>query len=125
MREPLSYEPDGDGYKIRIRSDNAESPRWIRVVRSDLGGWEVVDDSMTLQGGDWATDATSLGFSEWDDDVENLDLDSDEWQCFGISGKLRSGGIILFPDHFEGGAIDEVAAALSRVSYCSYCRGDV
>ena len=56
----------------------AERSNWIEVVEKEPGVFEVTDNNLTVKDGDWITEATALGFSQWDEEVEDLDNGSSD-----------------------------------------------
>ncbi|MEK7546030.1 MAG: hypothetical protein AAB554_03040 [Patescibacteria group bacterium] len=99
---------------------------WIVVERVAYGRYVVVDENLTCKGGDWISDATALGFTAWDDEVEDLDAgNSDESQCFGMSAHLRWNDVNLTPDEFRAPSIERLLEALSHVTLCAWCPGDI
>lgn len=140
----LRYERDGKGYKIFVNrgygfsmgnmleiisgqaAEEIQKEQWIKIEKKGGGRWEVVDDNMTVKKGNWVVDNTALGFTAWDDQVTDLDKGySDESQCFNMSGKLQYGNVVMTPESFTGGSIEDIAEALSHVEICSWCPGDI
>lgn len=99
---------------------------WIIVEEREVGHFVVTDDSMTDKNGDWIIDAVALGFAEWDAEVEDLDDGySDESQCFGMSNHLRWNDVVLRPDEFHAPSIERLAEAITHVTMCAWCPGDI
>ena len=99
---------------------------WIEVEEREPGVFAVVDDNMTVKDGDWLSADTNLGFSEWDEEVEDLDGGySDEGQCFGMSDHLRWQDVDLTPEEFHAPSIERVKEALNHVAVCAWCPGDI
>lgn len=99
---------------------------WIVVESVGGGRYVVVDDNLTVKSDDWICDATALGFSGWDDEVEDLDAgDSDESQCFDMSSHLRWNDVDLTPDEFRAPSIGRLCEALAHVTFCAWCPGDI
>ncbi len=114
---------------VNALSESASADReqaWIEVVEAVPGMYRVVNDSLTVKGGDWIIDETALGFVAWDDEVEDLDTgNSDESQCFGMSSELRWNDVGLTPVEFRAPSIERLKEALSHVVVCAWCPGDI
>jgi len=99
---------------------------WIEVEERSPHVFTVVDENLTVKNGDWIIDATTLGFSGWDDEVEDLDAgNSDESQCFGMSDHLVWKDVILTPYEFRAPSIERLIEALGHVEICAWCQGDI
>ena len=98
---------------------------WIEVEETSPGHFTIVNDSMTVKDGDCMIDPTALGYVEWDDEVENLDTDSDPYECFGISQDLQWNEVSLGVTSFEAPSIERLKEALSHVTLMSWCPGDI
>lgn len=99
---------------------------WIEVEEKEPGVFSVVDDNMTVKNGDWVTESTALGFSQWDGEVEDLDAgSSDESQCFDMSSHLKWQDVDLTPGEFRAPSIERLKEALSHVAICAWCPGDI
>jgi hypothetical protein len=123
---------DPKTYTIRINRGGeaaklAGQPDWIKVKEDPPGTFSVIDDNMTVKGGDWITEATALGFSAWDAEMQDLDNgESDASQCFQMSEHLRYGDDVdLTPDEFKAPSIEALAVALDHVAICAWCPGDI
>jgi hypothetical protein len=98
---------------------------WIDVEEREPGVFTVVDDNLT-SGSDWIVDPCNLGFSQWDDEVEDLDAgDSDESQCFGMSDHLRWNDVDLTPYEYRASSLERLSEALHHVAVCAWCPGDI
>jgi len=110
--------------QVRVELSVNNGSDTITVVETESGVFEVVEDSMT-QGDDWIVDPTALGFVDWDGEVENLDKDSDGFQCFQISDVVRWNDVVLGTGQFTGPSIERVKEALRHVTITAWCPGDV
>jgi hypothetical protein len=117
------------GNMIEMLSGEASAKQegnWIEVEEKEPGVFAVVDDNMTVKDGDWVTENTALGFSQWDDEVEDLDAgNSDESQCFGMSSHLKWQDVDLMPEEFRAPSIERLKEALNHVAICAWCPGDI
>lgn len=52
--------------------------------------------------------------------VENLDTQSDAYDAFGISTRVRVDGVILGVSEMRAFDIDELRAALKKAKFCSW-----
>ena len=101
---------------------------WIEVEEYKPSVFKVVDNNMT-ENGNWVTEATALGFSQWDDEVQDIDgvedYPSDESQCFGMSNHLQWKDVDLMPYVFCAPSIERLKEALTHVAICAWCPGDI
>lgn len=106
-----------------------QKDNWIAVEERNPGIFTVVNDNMTVKNGDWVTESTALGFSQWDNEVEDLDgadeYSSDESQCFGMSNHLIWKDVDLKPYEFRAPSIERLKEALEHVAICAWCPGDI
>jgi hypothetical protein len=99
---------------------------WIIVEEREPGKFFVVNDNMTVKNGDWIVDSVALGFSQWDDEVEDLDAGgSDESHCFGMSDHLRWNDVDLTPYEYKAPSIERLKEAFEHVAVCAWCPGDI
>jgi hypothetical protein len=130
-RIPLSHRGYGRSlsHMIDTLSDKASAEQggdWIEVEEREPGTFVVVDDSLTVKDGDSMMAQTDLGFTEWNDEVEDLDAGwSDEASCFGMSNHLRWNDVDLTPDEFSAPSIERLIEALEHVVLCAWCPGDI
>ena len=106
------------GGKVEVKGN------WIEVEKKHHS-FRVVDDNMTVKKGNWVTENTDLGFSWWDKEVTDLDGNSDESQCFGMSSKLKWNEVIMEPTRFHAPSIERLCEALEHVNICAWCPGDI
>lgn len=100
---------------------------WIEVEAEKPGVFVVVNDNMTVGDGNWVTENTALGFSWWDDEVENLDAGfSEVSQCFpGMSCYLKWQNVYLTTSDFRAPSVERLKEALNHVAICAWCPGDI
>lgn len=96
--------------------------QWIKVIEQKPMTFTIVGDSMTDPNG-YKTD---LGLSSWDEEVVDEDGGwSDEASCFGMSVHLRWNDVNIYPDHIEGGTLEEVKEAVKHVKFIAWDPGDI
>ena len=101
-----------------------EGSNWIVVEEKD-GVFQVVDNGMTVEDAD-PIEATVLGFSRWDGEVEDLDNgQSEAGLCFGMSSHLRWQNVDMTPYRFIAPNIECLKQALTHVEICAWCPEDV
>ncbi len=81
----------------------------VTIQEREAGVYEVVDSNV------FNDEIQEVGFSGWDEEVENLDTDSDVFQSFGDSEHLRWKEVELTPGLFKGPSIDKVKEAFFHV----------
>jgi len=117
------------GNMIEMLSSGASAKQegnWIEVEEKGPGVFAIADDNMTVKGGDSVMEITALGFSQWDDEVEDLDAgNSDESQCFGMSSHLKWQDVDLPPEEFRAPSVERLKEALNHVAICAWCPGDI
>ena len=84
---------------------------------------------MTDKKGNWVYDNTALGIIYWDEEVQSLDNNSDEAQCFDMSNKVKWNEVILEEKNnkwiFQAENIDRLCEALQHVDFGAWCPGDI
>jgi hypothetical protein len=114
------------GFELSKISGEAQAFNWIEVEEKETGVFEVVDNNMTVKDGDPLKKDTALGFSQWDEGVEDLDNgQSDERRWLGISSHLRWQDVNLTPDRYTAPNIERLKEALTHVVICAWCLGDI
>ena len=86
--------------------------KWIEVTRGG-GVFHLTNDNMTDKKGNWVYDNTALGIIYWDEEVQSLDNNSDEAQCFDMSNKVKWNEVILEEKNNKNGSNNR---KLQRVS---------
>jgi hypothetical protein len=112
-----------NGTRIRINLGQKQEGNWIEVEEKKPGIFTVMDDNITVKDGDRVTEDVTLGFSEWDDEVEDLDGDEDSQMC-NISEHLKWQDVDLTPEEYHAPSIERLKEALSHVTICAFCPGD-
>ena len=115
------------GHRIDLLSGEAfakQEGNWIEVEEKEPSVFAVVDDNMTVKGGNRVSDETYLGFTHWDDEVEDLDGDGNA-QCIGISSHLKWKDVDLTPEEFRAPSVERLKEALNHVAICAWCHGDI
>ncbi len=99
----------GDGKKIPKKEN------WIEVICVRNGRYKVVANNMTSK------KERGLSFSEWTDDVINLDHeDRSDAAWIGMSEKLRWRNVIITPKKIIAPDIKKVRQALKHVVFCAW-----
>jgi len=102
---------------------------WVKIKKVEKNLYKIIDENMTDKNGVWIYDDVSLGFSEWDETVTDLDRgSSDASQCFGISGHLIWKDVDMAFDceyFFKAPSIARIKEALQHVAICAWCPGDI
>jgi hypothetical protein len=91
---------------------------WIEVEQRMPGMFRVVGDNFTGQG-------TERGLCRWDDEVSDLDCDSDVSQCFGMSERLQWRDVTITPDWFLAPSVWRLKQGLQKVTFCAYDPDDI
>jgi len=102
-----------------------DGTEWIVVREEDSGHFVIIDDSMTEEG-DWLSDCIDLGLCDWNSEVQDIDAgDSDESQCFGMSTHLVWKDVTITPSSIEASSLERLSEALTHITFCSWCPGDI
>ena len=88
----------------------------------EYGIYQIVDYSMRI-GADYMD--TDLGYGEWDNEVENVDSDSDYLRYCGVSLCLRWNEVILTPKIIYAPNQERLREALRHVVFKMHCPGDI
>jgi len=113
---------------------------WILVEEREPHVFTVVDENLTSRYYDhdeeWYYDDyyddevddypytkhIILGFSQWDEEVEDLDTGfSEEAQRYGMSCRLIWQDVYLTPYEFRASSVERLAEALTHVAICAWC----
>lgn len=121
IRIEIPHRGHGGMLEIEFESEG----NWIDVEEWKPNVFTVVDNNMTVKNGNWVVDQTSLGFTQWDEEVEDFDHYSDESQCFGMSNHLRWQDVELTPYKFRAPSAERLKEALTHVTMCAWCPGDM
>jgi len=87
--------------------------------------YQVLDASF-LDSGDPQIKKTRLGFSNWDDAVDDLDAGSSpQSKKLNISSQLKWNSVILNDTHFIAPSLQTLTDALSHVTFTAWSEGDI
>lgn len=95
-----------------------EERSWIMVEERDEGVFTVVGHNFTGSN-------TEISFRAWDDEVSDLDGQSDAAQCFGMSNHLRWNDVHMEPRCFHAPSLRMLEEALKHVTFCAFDPGDI
>jgi hypothetical protein len=111
--------------EVLLREVAWEGDIWIEVEERAPGVFTVVDNNFTEGEGDKTSGDEDLVFLCWEDEVKDLDGDSDEAQCFGMSYHLVWNDVDMTPDSFRAPSIERLLEALNLVVFCSSCGDEI
>ena len=110
------------GNMIELLSGKAadqQEGNYLDIEETTPGTWTITADSMTGE-------ETSLGISQWDETVTDLDNgDSDASQCFEMSEHLQWEDVTIYPDHFVAADPARIQEAVQHVLFCAWDPMDV
>ncbi|HEU0050903.1 MAG TPA: hypothetical protein VFQ60_02485 [Patescibacteria group bacterium] len=131
---------DGTGPKGTHRfnhisyADRANKKHWIEVEEIKPGLYEIVGNSLTRPR-EWDERDTDLGLSQWDDEVRNLDTESESFDCYGISAHLawdeveiffpRGSGNLNTPWQIKAPSVERIRQALNHIAFCVWHYQDI
>jgi hypothetical protein len=98
---------------------------YIEVVEQKPGKYSIVDNNL-VEAGAPTTSKTRLGFSSWDNDVEDLDDGtSEQSQKLSVSSHLRWKNVELREQSIRASSLDDVKQALDKITLSSWSEGDL
>ena len=98
---------------------------YIEVVEQKPGKYSIVSNNL-VESGAPTTAKTRLGFSSWDNDVEDLDDGtSEQSQKLSVSSHLRWNDVELREQSIRASSLDDVKQALTKITLSSWSEGDL
>lgn len=105
--------------RLTLKSGNS-----IEVEEITPGLFRVVDFNIVKNRFDDYL-ATSRGFLLWDNEVVNLEEESDTYQVLGVAENLKWNDVELTPYEIKAPTLDRLKQALNHLDITLFCKDDI